>query len=125
MRSRWVRLSIGLAALAAFGAAAFLVNLSERHVARNHDAERMFGAAVRDAVNGVSDLRISQGAYVAIGQDVAFWAPKAAAAAESVAGSVTLLRSTATTDDGRTALDAAAAKAAELIAIDRRARDDL
>lgn len=85
----------------------------------------MFDAAVRDVVNGVSDLRISQGAYVAIGQDVAFWAPKAAAAAESVAGLVTLLRSTATTDGGRTALDAAAAKAAELIAIDRRARDYL
>ena len=74
---------------------------------------------------GLADLRISQAAYVATGQDVAFWAPKAAAAAESVAASITLLRSTATTDAAHAALDAAAAKAAEFAAIDRRARDYL
>jgi len=125
MRSPWVRLIIGLAAPAAFGAAAFFVNLSEQHIARSHDAERVFSGAGRDAVTGVADLRISQAAYVATGQDVAFWAPKAAAAAESVAGSVTLLRSAATTEAARTALDAAAAKAAEFAAIDRRARDYL
>ena len=125
MRSRWVRLIIGLAAPAAFGAAAFFVNLSEQHIARSHDAERVFSGAGRDAVTGLADLRISQAAYVATGQDVAFWAPKAAAAAESVAGSITLLRSTATTDAARAALDAAAAKAAEFAAIDRRARDYL
>jgi hypothetical protein len=125
MRSRWVRLIIGLAAPAAFGAAAFFVNLSEQHIARSHNAERVFSGAGRDAVMGLADLRISQAAYVATGQDVAFWAPKAAAAAESVAGSITLLRSTATTDAAHAALDAAAAKAAEFAAIDRRARDYL
>jgi hypothetical protein len=125
MRSRWIRLTIGLAAPAAFSAAAFLVNLSEQHIARSHEAERVFSLAARDAVTGVADLRISQAAYVATGQDVAFWAPKAASAAESVAGSVTQLRSTATTDAAGAALDAAAAKAAEFAAIDRRARDYL
>lgn len=125
MRSRWVRLILGLAAPAAFGAAAFFVNLSEQHIARSRHAERVFSAAVRDAVTGVSDLRISQAAYIATGQDVAFWAPKAAAAAESVAGSVTLLRSTSTADAASAALDAAAAKAAEFTAIDLRARDYL
>jgi hypothetical protein len=125
MRSRWVRLIIGIAALAAFGAAVFFVNLSEQHVARSRDAGRVFSAAVRDVVNGVSDLRISQAAYVGIGQDVAFWAPKAAAAINGVAGSVTLLRSTATTDAAQAALDAAAAKAAEFTAIDQRAREYL
>lgn len=125
MRSRWVRLIIGIAALAAFGAAAFFVNISEQHIARSHHADRVFSAAVRDAVNGVSDLRISQAAYVATGQDIAFWAPKAAAAAESVATWVTLLRSAATTDAARAALDGAATKAAEFAAIDRRARDYL
>jgi hypothetical protein len=125
MRSRWVRLILGLTAPAAIGAAAFFVNLSEQHLARSHDAGRVFNSGVRDAVTGVSDLRISQAAYIATGQDVAFWAPKAAAAAESVAGSVTLLRSTATTDAARAALDVAAAKAAEFTAIDRRARDYL
>jgi hypothetical protein len=109
--------------LAAFGAAAFFVNLSEQHVARSRDAERVFSAAGRDAVNGISDLRISQAAYIATGQDIAFWTPKVTAAAESVAASVTLLRSAATTDDARAALDAAAGKVAEFTAIDRRARD--
>jgi hypothetical protein len=125
MRSRGVRLIIGIAAFAAFGAAAFYVNLSEQHVARSRDAGRGFSATVRDVVNGVSDLRISQAAYVATGQDVTFWAPRAAAATEGVTGSITSLRSVATADAARAALDAAASKAAEFTAIDQRARDYL
>jgi hypothetical protein len=125
MRSRGVRLIVGIAAFAACGATAFLLNLFEQRVARSRDTGRVFSATVRDVVNGVSDLRISQAAYVATGQDVAFWAPRAAAATEGVAGSITLLRSAATADAARAALDAAASKAAEFTAIDQRARDYL
>jgi hypothetical protein len=125
MRSRWVRLISCVLAFAAIGAAAFFINISEQHIARNHGAERAFSTAVHDVINGVSDLRMSQAAYVATGQDVAFWAPKATAAVESVIGSVTLLRSAATTEAARAALDAAGAKAALFAEIDRHARDYL
>jgi hypothetical protein len=125
MRSRWVRLISCVLAFAAIGAAAFFVNHSEQQIARNRGAERAFNTAVRDVINGVSDLRISQAAYVATGQDVAFWAPKATAAAENVIGSVTLLRSAATTDAARAALDAARTSAALFADIDRHARDYL
>jgi hypothetical protein len=125
MRSRWVRLIPGVLTLAAIGGAALFVNLSEQHIASRRGAEHAFSAAVRDVVNGVSDLRFSQAAYVATGQDVAFWAPKAMAAAESVAASVGLLRSRTTTNAARAALASAAAEAAEFAAIDRRAREYL
>src|SRR5205807_1875713 len=125
MRSRTVRLILLAAVLAAFAAAFFVVSLSEQHIAKVRGAERVFSAASRDVVNSLSDLRFSQSAYVAAGQDLAFWSPKAAAAAESVAGSITILRATATTEAARAALDAATARAAEFTTIDQRARDSL
>jgi hypothetical protein len=125
MRSRWVRLILGAAVLAGFGTAAFFVNLFERRAARTREAERTFSSAAREVVDGLSDLRISEAAYIATGQDVAFWAPKAAAAAQSVTASVALLRSTATTDAARAALDAASVRASEFRSIDQRAREYL
>jgi len=103
----------------------YLVNVSERRIARIRGTERVFAAASGDVIKALSDVRISQSAYVANGQDFAFWSPKAAAAEESVTGSLTVLRSTATTDAARTALDAAAAKAGEFATIDQRAREYL
>jgi hypothetical protein len=125
MRPRWVRLISCVLAFAASGGAAFFISLSEQHIARRRGAARLFDTAVRDVINGVSDLRMSQAAYVATGQDVAFWAPKANAAATNVADSVTLLRAAATTEAGRAALDTAGTMAAMFGQIDRRAREYL
>jgi hypothetical protein len=125
MRSRWVRLTSCVLAFAASGGAAFFISLSEQHIARRRDAVRSFNTAVRDVINGVADVRMSQAAFVATGQDIAFWAPKATAAAENVVGSVALLRSAATTERARAALDAAATKATLFAAIGQRARDYL
>src|SRR5262245_17947508 len=125
MRSRWARLSSAVLALASIAGAALFIARSQQHIARCRPAARAFTAAARDVANGVAEVRLSQAAYVATGQDVAFWAPKAAAAVETVVSSIALLRSGATTDAARTALDAAAAKAAEFATIDRRAREFL
>lgn len=125
MRSRWVRLISCVLAFAATGGAAFFISLSEQHIARRRGGARVFDTAVRNVINGVSDLRMSQAAYVATGQDVAFWAPKASAAATNVADSVTLLRAAATTEAGRAALDTAGTTAATFAQIDRRAREYL
>jgi len=125
MRSRWVRLTSCVLAFAASGGAVFFIALSEQHLARRRDAVRSFNTAVRDVINGVADVRMSQAAFVATGQDVAFRAPKATAAAENVVGSVTLLRSAATTEGARVALDAAATKATLFAGIGQRAREYL
>src|SRR5262249_25949446 len=125
MRSRWVRLTSCVLAFAASGGAAFFIVLSEQHIARRRDAVRSFNTAVRDVINGVADVRMSQAAFVATGQDIAFWAPKATTAAENVAGSVALLRSAATTERSRVALDAAATKATLFAGIGQRAREYL
>jgi hypothetical protein len=125
MRARWVRLTSCVLAFAASGGAAFFISHSEQHIARRRDSARSFSAAVRDVITAVSELRMSQAAYVATGQDVAFWAPKATAAADNVVSSVTLLRLTATTDVARAALDAAGATAALFAEIDGHAREYL
>jgi hypothetical protein len=125
MRSRWVRLTSCVLAFAASGGAVFFIGLSEQHIARRCDAVRSFNTAVRDVINGVADVRMSQAAFVATGQDVAFWAPKATTAVENIVGSVTLLRAAATTDGARVALDAAATKATQFAGIGQRAREYL
>ena len=125
MRSRWVRLIFTVAALAAFGLAGFFVFRSEQHITRVRGAARAFNDAVRDAVGSLSELRMSQAAYVATGQDVAFWVPKATSAADSLNGSVAQLRSMATTEAARTALDMVAANAARFSSVDQRARESL
>jgi len=125
MRSRWVRLTSCVLAFAASGGAAFFISLSEQHIARRRDAVRSFNTTVRDVIDGVTDVRMSQAAFVATGQDVAFWAPKATTAADNVVSSVTLLRSAATTEGARVALDAAATKATLFAGIGQRAREYL
>src|SRR5262245_482039 len=125
MRSRWIRLTSCVLAFAATGGAVFFIGLYEHHIARRRDAVRSFNTAVRDVINGVADVRMSQAAFVATGQDVAFWAPKATAAAENVVSSVALLQSAATTERARVALDAAATAATLFAGIGQRAREYL
>ncbi len=88
MRSRAVQFVLSaLAASAVVGATFFIVN-SERHIARARTAARSFDAVVRETTNSVAEFR------------------------EDGAGkSIDSLRSIATTDKARAALDQAAAKA--------------
>ena len=123
MRSRVLPLALSAAALAAFIGAAVFINVSEQHIATSRTAAHAFDAVVREATNGLAEFRVSEAAYVAAGQGVTFWMPKVAAAEDGVTKSMTALRSMATTEKARTALDEAAAKAAGFTAIDRRARD--
>ena len=123
MRLRALPLVFSAAALAAFIGAAVFINTSEQHIANTRTAAHAFDAVVREATNGLAEFRVSEAAYVAAGQGVTFWMPKVAAAEDGVAKSMTALRSMATTDKAKTALDEAAAKAANFTALDRRARD--
>src|SRR5580765_2031235 len=94
MRSRSVHVALGGVALAAFGAAAFFTSISERHIATARTAERAFDAVVRETTNGVAEFR-----------------------GDGVAKSIGALRSMATTDKARAALDQASAKAENITEI--------
>ncbi len=123
MRSRALPLALSAAALAAFIGAAVFINASEQHIATSRTAVHAFDAVVREATNGLAEFRVSEAAYVAAGQGVTFWMPKVAAAEDGITKSMTALRSMATTEKAKMALDEAASKAAGFTAIDRRARD--
>jgi hypothetical protein len=122
--SRALRLSCGVLALIAIGAAAFLLIRSERQVNQQTVALRAFDQHARDASAALVDARVGQQAYVAAGQGVAFWFGKTAAAVQTATEGLTALREPAGTG-ARTAIDEAAATVAEFSAVDKRARDYL
>ena len=119
-----MRLSCGVLALIAIGAAAFLLIRSERHVTQANAALRAFDQHARDASAALVDARVGQQAYVAAGQGVAFWFGKTATAVQSATEELTALQQSAG-PGSRTALDEAAATVTEFTAIDKRARDYL
>jgi CHASE3 domain sensor protein len=122
--SRALRLSCGVLALIAIGAAAFLLIRSEQHITRQDEALRAFDQHARDASAALVDARVGQQAYVAAGQGVAFWFGKTAAAIRSTTDELTALQQAAGAG-ARTALDEAGATVTEFSAIDKRARDYL
>lgn len=124
MYSRPLRLSCGVLALIAIGAAAFLLIRSERQIAQQTAALRAFDQHARDAGTALVDARVGQQAYVAAGQGVAFWFDKTAAAIQSATDSLTALRQPAG-PAARTAIEEATATVTEFSAIDTRARDYL
>jgi len=124
MRSSAARLTLGAAAWIALGVAAFLLFQSEQQIISQTSALRTFDLHAREASDALADLRVSQQAYVAVGQGVAFWMPKVATTAASVGAALDALRQSATAG-ARTALDQAASTMSEFDSIDKRARDYL
>ena len=124
MFSRPLRLTFGILAFLAIGAAAFLLVRSEGQRALRTDALRAFDQHARDASDTLVDARVSQQAYVAAGQGVAFWTDKVSTAIQAANASLTPLRASGGTG-AQTAIDEATATVVEFAAIDKRARDYL
>ena len=124
MYSRALRLSCGLLALIAIGAAAFLLIRSEQHITQQDAALRAFDQQARDASASLVEARVGQQAYVAAGQGVAFWFGKTAAAVQAATDGMAGLQQAAGAA-AHTALEEAAATITEFSAIDKRARDYL
>jgi len=94
MRSRALHLALAAVALAAVVGAAFFISTSEQHIATARTAERAFDAVVRETTSSVTEFR-----------------------SDSVGKSIGSLRSMATTDKARAALEQASAKAANFTEI--------
>ena len=117
-------MTFGILAFLAIGAAAFLLVRSEGQRALRTDALRAFDQHARDASDTLVDARVSQQAYVAAGQGVAFWTDKVSTAIQAANASLTPLRASGGTG-AQTAIDEATATVVEFAAIDKRARDYL
>jgi hypothetical protein len=124
LHSRALRLTYGIVALIAIGAAAFILIRSEQDVSQKTASLRAFDERARASSNAVVDARVGQQAYVAAGQGLDFWFLKTAAAIQSATDGLTKLGQSA--DAGaRMAIEDAATTVAEFAAVDKRARDYL
>src|SRR2546425_8374495 len=125
MRSRTVRITVGLLALIALGLAAGFVIRAEQQVTTLTASVRAFDLHARETTDALADLRVGQQAYVAAGQGVAFWMPKVATTATVVRNGIFALRQSAASGPARAALMEAEAAVAEFDAVDKRAREYL
>jgi hypothetical protein len=109
----------------AIGAAAFFLVYSERQLSAFQRDDRVFDLHARELTDTLSDLRVSQQAYVAAGQAAEFWMPRVAQTSDAIDGSVSALGASARSVRARQELDAAADALTEFHDADRRARDYL
>lgn len=122
MNSRPLRAFFLFAALAAVAAAAFVVFSAERSLADVDSAGERFDAQSRAVTDEVARLREAQQAYVAEGQGVAYWMSQASERLASVDRGVAELATASSSDDTRSAVQAAAAALEQFRGLDKRAR---
>ena len=95
MRSRAARLTASAMAWIALGVAGYFLFTTEQHISGRRRNLREFDRHAREVAGALGDVRAAQQAYVAAGQDVAFWMPKVAALQQEIARGVDSLRETA------------------------------
>lgn len=122
MRSRAVRLTLTLLALAAIcGAGYFYWTIHTRTLAIAQRATA-FDSARTAAARHVFELRSSQQAYVAAGQSEAFWFDKVTASADGLRSAIASLTTATSSTDAQAALDEALQALREFEERDQRVR---
>ena len=96
MQSRVMRLILAAVCCIAGGATATFLLSSEQQITERRASERVFDQRAREATEALADLRTAQQAYVAAGQDVAFWMSKEASTLDAVASTLVMLQQSAT-----------------------------
>jgi hypothetical protein len=125
MRSRTVRITVGLLALIALGVVAAFVIRAQQEFRNLSSALRTFDLHARETVDAIAELRAGQQAYVAAGQGAAFWIPKVASTTATAKNGILALRQSATSGPALAALMESEATVSEFDAVDKRARDYL
>jgi hypothetical protein len=123
MRSRAVRLTLTLLAVAAIASAAFLFITIGRASNTAADAARDLDARIDSATRQALELRGAQQAYVAAGQSEQFWLTKSAATLAALRESLTAIRSALTAPGSQMAIDEAVQTVQEFERMDKRARE--
>jgi hypothetical protein len=122
MRSRVVRVTLTLLAIAVVGTAAYYYWTTLARVNASLQAAASFSNARIDATRAAFELRSVQQAYVAPGQNEAFWFERATSALDALRTALTTLERETTSGPARAALADVSAAADEFEARDRRVR---
>jgi hypothetical protein len=125
MRSRLLRLTFSACSCIAIAAAAAFLFSSEQLLSTRRASVREFDLRARDAATNFGDLKAAQASYVAAGQGIGFWMPKADATKVATASLLSALRESAVSANSFSAMDDAAAALTEFDKIDKRARNYL
>lgn len=123
MRSRAVRMTLTLLAVAALGAAAYFTWTIEKREGDRRATVAAFDAALTAGLRSAFELRAAQQAYVATGQSESYWFDKVTALSESLRGSIDTLNATAASQSARDALANATTSLKTFEGADRRARN--
>ena len=97
----------------------------DRSVARDHARALRFQHDVGAIQVALSDLRAAQTAYLAAGQNPEFWMRRVGEIAETMQTSLTAGQNATVSVDARGHLQSAATALSSLMAVDRRARDQV
>ncbi len=125
MRSSSAKLALGVTVWVAFGAAALFVLQSEQQLTARRSALRAFDVVARETAAALTGVKAAQQGYVAPGQGLGFWMSRVDALLSDVATRIAELDTIVVTDEGRQALSDATDTAADVRAIDTRARQYL
>lgn len=123
MRSRAVRITLTLLAVAAITAAAYHCWTIQTHTAVETQTVAAFEQTRRSALRDAYELRSAQQAYVASGQNETFWFGRVTAVMESLQPALATLRSSTTSEAARASVEEAAAAIRKFEQVDQRARN--
>lgn len=125
MGRRWVRIAVVVVALAMLGFSGDQIRLAERTLDEAQGVERVFTDLSWALSLTLADLRAAQQAYVAVGQDRAYWTAQAHGHLDTVRGSLGNLRRLAISPTSISALDSADGELADLERMDRGVHEHL
>jgi hypothetical protein len=114
--------TLTLVAIAAIGAAAYFYQTTRARIDRTLGAASAFDHARAAAIRSAFDIRSGQQAYVAAGQNEAFWFDKVTTSVTELRGALAALAPTTSSGEARAALTEASAALDELEQRDRRIR---
>jgi len=122
MRSRAVRVTLSLLAIAAIGTAGYFYWITQQQISGTISMDARFNDARSTATRAVFDLRSAQQAYVAPAQNETFWFDKASACVDALRSTLPALEAATGSVGARTALAEAAGALQDFEQRDRRIR---
>ena len=123
MSQQLVRVSLVIIMLAVVGASAYRVFLIEQQINTYRDGDRAFSALAWELGLSLGDLRAAQQAYVAAGQDRAYWVEKVSLHLTDITTDLVRLVALSTTPGSGDALAEAGSAVESLARIDELARE--
>ena len=123
MGSHAARLTWSVSTWIVLAVAAFFLFQSEKKIIRQHEALDAFDASVRVTTGALGDVRHTQAAYVATGQNLSTWAPRIKSLLHRASETLDGLKTMAASADAQAVLLVATSSLAALEKLDGRIRE--